>query len=84
LLRWFDRYPVRVEIKGSSRPSHVERVWITSNVDPRSWYPELDLSTQEALMRRLQIEEMTTPYNITNIVYINPFGAWVADAGPRA
>lgn len=63
LLRWFDRYPVRLEIKGSSRPSHVERIWITSNVDPAAWYPELDLATTAALMRRLTIEEMTTPYS---------------------
>lgn len=57
LLRWFDRYPVRLEIKGSSRPSLVEKVWITSNVDPELWYPDLDPATLEALMRRFQIVE---------------------------
>lgn len=56
LLRWFDRYPVRVEIKGSSRPLHARRIWITSNVEPRYWYPELDSQTLDALMRRLNIE----------------------------
>ena len=55
LLRWFDRYPVRVEIKGSSRPLHACRIWITSNVDPRLWYPELDSATLDALLRRLTI-----------------------------
>lgn len=62
LLRWFDRYPVRLEIKGSSRPSNVERVWITSNLEPRSWYPELDLASLDALMRRLNVVEMNTPF----------------------
>ena len=55
LLRWFDKYPVRVEVKGSSRPLYAKRIWITSNVDPRNWYPELDLATLDALMRRLTV-----------------------------
>lgn len=56
LLRWFDRYPVRVEVKGSSRPLDATVVWITSNVDPMDWYPDLDQATKEALMRRLTVE----------------------------
>lgn len=55
LLRWTDRYPVRVEVKGSSRPLHAKRIFITSNLDPRRWYPELDPDTLDALMRRLTI-----------------------------
>ncbi|AGS36215.1 replication-associated protein [Circoviridae 12 LDMD-2013] len=57
LLRWFDRYPVRVEIKGSSVPLAAERIWITSNLAPLQWYPELDPLTYEALMRRLDVTE---------------------------
>lgn len=57
LLRWFDRYPVRVEIKGSSRPLVAKRIWITSNLDPQRWYPELDPDTYAALLRRLYITE---------------------------
>jgi len=53
MLRWLDRYPVRVELKGSSRPLLCNQVWITSNLDPRSWYPDLDVATMEAFMRRL-------------------------------
>lgn len=52
LLRWLDRYPMRIEVKGSSRPYNVERVWITSNLPPEQWYPELDLATYRALERR--------------------------------
>lgn len=55
MLRWLDRYPVSVEIKGSSRPLLAENFWITSNVEPKYWYPDLDNDTWEALQRRLII-----------------------------
>lgn len=55
MLRWLDRYPVRVEIKGSSRPLAAKTIWITSNLDPRYWYPEVDEETRNALLRRLNI-----------------------------
>lgn len=57
ILRWLDRYPCSVEIKGSSVPLAAERIWITSNVPPSSWYPDLDGATYMALERRLQIVE---------------------------
>lgn len=57
LLRWLDRYPVFVETKGAAQPFLGERIWITSNVSPGAWYPELDSSTSDALMRRLQVIE---------------------------
>lgn len=59
LLRWLDRYPVLVELKGSSTVLKAQKVWITSNLHPRSWYPELDEATVQALLRRLQIFEFT-------------------------
>lgn len=55
VLRWFDRYPVIVEIKGSSVPLKARVIWITSNLHPREWYPDLDEKTLEALLRRLNI-----------------------------
>jgi len=55
MLRWLDRYPVIVEIKGSSVILRAEILYITSNVDPRLWYPDLDPDTLEALLRRLNI-----------------------------
>lgn len=58
LLRWLDRYPVRVEIKGASRPLAAKKFWITSNLHPSAWYPELDRETYDALERRLTIEEL--------------------------
>lgn len=53
VLRWLDRYPVRVERKGSSVPLKCTKVWITSNLAPKDWFPELDAQTLEALLRRL-------------------------------
>jgi len=61
LLRWLDRYPVLVEVKGSSQVFKAEKVWITSNLHPSLWYPGLDISTVDALLRRLTLKECNTP-----------------------
>jgi len=37
--------------------------WITSNIPPRMWYPELDDATYQALERRMEIIEVTEPIN---------------------
>lgn len=58
VLRWFDRYPVLVEVKGSSAVFSATKIWITSNLHPKDWYPDLDPLTQAALLRRLIIEEI--------------------------
>jgi len=58
LLRWFDRYPVIVEIKGSSVVLSCKKIWITSNLHPREWFVGLDDRTLEALMRRLTVIEI--------------------------
>lgn len=55
MLRWLDRYPVLVETKGGAVPLAATEFWITSNLDPRMWYPELDEDTKAALLRRLNI-----------------------------
>lgn len=55
VLRWLDRYPCLVEIKGSSTCLVATKIWITSNVHPDYWYPELDAATRDALLRRLEI-----------------------------
>lgn len=55
ILRWFDRYPVNVEIKGSSTTLRATKIWITSNLHPRDWYVDLDNATMDALLRRLKI-----------------------------
>jgi len=52
MLRWLDRYPTSVEVKGSSVVFKAQRIWITSNVSPDNWYPDLDEETKAALRRR--------------------------------
>ena len=55
LLRWFDRYPVIVEVKGSSVVLKATKIWITSNLSPDDWYPETDAETKAALRRRINV-----------------------------
>ena len=55
LLRWLDRYPVRVEIKGASCPLLATKIWITTNLPIDYWYPGIDPETLDALKRRLQV-----------------------------
>jgi len=62
MLRWCDRYPVRVELKGSSAPLKAVKIWITSNLHPNDWYPDLDEETKAALRRRMTITNF--PINI--------------------
>ena len=55
MLRWLDRYPVLVEIKGSSVPLKAIKIWITSNISPREWYPVIDQETFDAFSRRIRV-----------------------------
>jgi len=59
LLRWLDRYPVLVEVKGSAVVLSCTRFWITSNLPPTAWYPDVDQLTYNALLRRLDVIEIT-------------------------
>jgi len=40
LLRMCDRYPLLVDTKGGAVQFAPKRIWITSNVAPRQWYPK--------------------------------------------
>lgn len=63
LLTWLDRYPCLVEVKGYSTPLLATRFFITSNVDPRNWYPEANPAQQAALLRRMNITRFLLPWN---------------------
>lgn len=53
LLRVMDKYPLKVEIKGSSRDFLAETIIFTTNIHPRLWYDWTDRPTQwPALQRR--------------------------------
>lgn len=55
LLRWLDRYPVIVEVKGGAHVLRATKFWITSNLSPDAWYPDIDEETRLALRRRLTV-----------------------------
>lgn len=55
LLRWLDRYPVIIENKGGATCLVATKIWITSNIPPQDWYPELDEETKAALRRRMTV-----------------------------
>jgi len=59
LLRWLDRYPVNVELKGSSIPLRAKTIWVTSNLNVDEWYPEVDSQTLDALKRRIKITKFS-------------------------
>lgn len=50
LLRMCDRYPLLVDTKGGAVQFCPKRIWITSNVEPRQWYPR---AWTPAMERRL-------------------------------
>lgn len=55
LLKWLDIYPCAVEKKGSQVYLHTKRWFITSNLEPKEWYPLLDEATFGALKRRITL-----------------------------
>jgi hypothetical protein len=57
ILRWLDRYPVCVETKGGATVLGANRVWITSNLSPAEWFPQLDAGTLAALLRRMVVTQ---------------------------
>lgn len=59
ILRWLDRYPVNVEIKGSVVPLRATKIWITSNIPPSLWYPGTDPASIAAVERRLECVEFS-------------------------
>ena len=62
ILRWFDRYPTTIEAKHGGTVLKAKNIWITSNLHPSAWYPSLDEATVNALLRRLEITELTVRY----------------------
>lgn len=56
MLRWLDRYPCLIEVKGSAVPLEAVNFWITSNIEPKKWYEGKATEAQiNALMRRLNV-----------------------------
>lgn len=53
LLKWLDRYPCAVEIKGGQVALKTTTFYITSNLSMLDWYPMVDTETILALTRRI-------------------------------
>lgn len=60
MLRWLDRHPVCVDVKFGACVLKAEKVWITSNIPPEEWYPEIDSRTLLALRSRLKVTHYST------------------------
>lgn len=52
LLRWLDGYQLRLKIKGGFTYAQWSKVYITSNVHPDQWYPNVLDERKNALYRR--------------------------------
>lgn len=52
MLKWLDRYPCAVEVKGSQVFLNTKKWIFTSNLSPDEWYTGLDQETKMALRRR--------------------------------
>lgn len=59
-LQWCDWYPMQVEIKGGSANLFAKSFYITSNIDPKEWWPEANQMHKDAFRRR-----------ITNVIHYN-------------
>ena len=62
LLRWLDKYPCSVEVKGGTIPLRATNFWITSNKPLEQWYPDAPLAQVDALRRRVTITHITQQY----------------------
>ncbi len=91
LLRLLDRYPLVVEIKGSTIKWAPKNVYITSNVSPVMWYPKIDWEGSP-LQRRLKdhgvviqhIHEWKPPLppaHLPEDVELPPGGGYAQDSG---
>lgn len=53
LLKLLDRYVMPVPVKGAQTWWCPKTIYITSNINPKEWYPGANQNHQNALMRRL-------------------------------
>lgn len=53
LLKLLDRYVMPVPVKGAQTWWCPKTIYITSNIEPKLWYPQANQNHKDALMRRL-------------------------------
>lgn len=80
LLRFLDRYRLRLPVKGSFTYLNAKRVYVTTNVHPFNWYGWKGRWEQySALMRRFHetwVFEDELPVLLTRDAYINQVVCW--------
>lgn len=52
-LRWTDRYPTRVNVKGSYAYANWTVIYFTSNIEPDKWFYDATQQHKQAFMRRV-------------------------------
>lgn len=53
MLTLFDRYSMKLERKGGNMEFVSKRIIVTTNIDPKDWYPKVSKEDKEPLRRRL-------------------------------
>ena len=75
MLTFLDRHEMHLENKGGNLKFNSHNIIITTNIDPRDWYPHVLVETKAPLARRIKefaqiwdFQEMTPgPFSIDNI-----------------
>lgn len=65
MLRLLDRYPMKLNIKGSHTWKCAKKIYITSNIETDRWYPNCPEIHRKALYRRIT-KRITMLYSQTN------------------
>lgn len=55
MLRWLDRYPVQLPFKGGFVWRRSTKIYITSNTDPKDWFPSAGADRRAAFWRRVSL-----------------------------
>lgn len=53
MLKWLDRYPLRINIKGSFTYANWNKIYFTSNIDPTYWFNNSNKDHKAAFMARV-------------------------------
>lgn len=61
LLKLFDRYPMRVQIKGGSKQFVANKIWVTCPYHPSKVYKERNKEDIQQLLRRIDVIVKFTP-----------------------
>ncbi len=53
MMKFFDRYPMKAEWKGGFSEFVSKKIIVTTNIDPKDWYPKIPWTRKEPLERRI-------------------------------